>query len=291
MLAEVLRCLGPKPGDLAVDCTLGGGGHAQAILERIMPGGRLIGLDTDVGDMVSTMTQLSHAGFGADVVLTHHENFAALPQLLVAHEIPAADVILADLGVSAMQIEDPIRGFSYKVPGPLDMRMDRTHGETAAQLLARVSEDELAEILFENSDEPYAELIAVLLKVKPFETTNAVERQVRVGLEAAKPELGKADVKMSVRRTFQALRIAVNDELAVLDELLAALPQCLAPGGRVAILTFHPGEDRRVEAAFREGARAGVYDAGTDEMIRSTKEETFSNRRAQAAKLRWARRR
>jgi 16S rRNA (cytosine1402-N4)-methyltransferase len=288
MVDEVLRCLQPAAGDVAVDCTLGGGGHAQAILERVQPGGRLIGLDVDPLELPRTEARLRAAGFGADTFVARHGNFAGLPQVLAAEGLAAANLVLADLGVSSMQIDNPDRGFSYKEPGPLDMRMNPSRGEPASHLLARLSEEALASLLVENADEPHARLIATLLKQKPVKTTHAVERVVRTGLCAALPNLAKTDVKMSVRRTFQALRIAVNDEFSVLDALLRSLPQCLAPGGRVVILTFHSGEDRRVKKAFRAGRRGGVYADVADEVIRSTKEETFSNRRASAAKLRWA---
>jgi 16S rRNA (cytosine1402-N4)-methyltransferase len=208
--------------------------------------------------------------------------------VLAAEGLAAADVILVDLGVSAMQVATPARGFSYKVPGPLDMRMDPSRGEPAAQLVARLGEDALAARLAEYADEPHAALIARLLKQAAPTTTHAAERAVRTGLNAARPDLPKAAVKMSVRRTFQALRIAVNDELAALDALLAALPACLAPGGRVAVLTFHSGEDRRVKKAFQAGLRAGVYADIARQVVRSAKDETFADRRAAAAKLRWA---
>jgi 16S rRNA (cytosine1402-N4)-methyltransferase len=304
MLAETLRCLAPQPGETAVDCTLGGGALAAAILERIVPGGRLIGLDLDAAELARTESRLRAAGFAHDAFVARHRSFAMLRELLAAAGLAAVDLIVADLGVSTMQIEDPDRGFSYKLPGPLDMRLDRSRGESASQLLARLSEDEVAALLTENADEPHARLIASLItgqdgrdrqdrreRHDPPTTTHALERLVRNGLTMAFPEIAKADVKMSVRRTFQALRIAVNGELTALDALLAALPQCLAPGGRVAILTFHSGEDRRVEHAFRDGAREGIYVSGADEMIRSKQEETYSNRRAQAARLRWAVRR
>jgi 16S rRNA (cytosine1402-N4)-methyltransferase len=171
------------------------------------------------------------------------------------------------------------------------MRMNPSRGEPASQLLARVSEETLASLLQENADEPHARLIASLLKQQPagtIETTQAVDRLVRAGLTSALPNLAKADVKMSVRRTFQALRIAVNDEFSALDWLLRSLPQCLSPGGRVVIMTFHSGEDRRVKKAFRAGYRAGVYSGVADEVIRATMEETRANRRASSAKLRWA---
>ena len=288
MVDEVLRCLQPVAGEVAVDCTLGGGGHAQAILERLQPGGRLIGLDIDPLELPRTEARLRAAGFGAGTFVARHGDFADLARVLAAEGLAAADLILADLGVSAMQAESPERGFSYKTPGPLDMRMDPSRGEPASQLLARLTEEQLAAILTENADEPHARLIAGLLKQAPVTTTHAAERLVRTGLNAAFPDLAKSDVKMSVRRTFQALRIAVNDEFTALDALLRSLPQCLAPGGRAVMLTFHSGEDRRVKKAFRAGYRAGVYSAVAVEVIRSTKVETFANRRASAAKLRWA---
>ncbi len=288
MAEEVLRCFRPAPGDVAVDCTLGGGGHARAILERVQPGGRLIGLDVDPFELPRTEALLRTAGFGPDTFVARHGNFAGLPQVLAAEGLSAADLILADLGVSSMQLDNPARGFSYKGAGPLDMRMNPSRGEPASQLLARVSEETLARLLQANADEPHAALIASVLKRQPIETTHAVERLVRTGLTSALPTLAKTDVKMSVRRTFQALRIAVNDELSALDALLRSLPQCLAPGGRVVILTFHSGEDRRVKKAFQAGSRSGVYSAVADEVIRATKEETRANRRASSAKLRWA---
>jgi 16S rRNA (cytosine1402-N4)-methyltransferase len=288
MVAEVLDVLRPVPGDVAVDCTLGGGGHARAILERIQPGGRLIGLDVDPLEQPRTEARLRAAGFGEETFTVRHGTFAGLPQVLAAEGIAGTDVVIADLGVSSMQIDNPDRGFSYKGAGPLDMRMNPSRGEPAWQLLARLDEDALAAALDENADEPFAPLIAQALKRTPVKTTDALERLVRTTLTAAHPELAKTDVKMSVRRTFQALRVAVNDEFSALDALLRSLPLCLAPGGRVAFITFHSGEDRRVKKAFQAGARDGVYADVAKEVIRSAKEETFSNRRAAAAKLRWA---
>ncbi len=288
MMDEVIGCLRPAPGDRAVDCTLGSGGHAQPILERIQPGGRLIGLDADPLELPRTEARLRAAGFGDDAFVARHGNFAALPRILAAEGLTSADVILVDLGVSSMQIDNPARGFSYKGPGPLDMRMNPSRGQPASALLRRLSVQDLAALLTENADEPHAEVIARLLKQEPIATTHAMERLVRTGLNTAFPGLPPADVKLSVRRTFQALRIAVNDELSVLDALLRSLPGCLASHGRVAILTFHSGEDRRVKKAFQAGYRGGVYSEIAREVIRSTKEETFANRRASSAKLRWA---
>jgi 16S rRNA (cytosine1402-N4)-methyltransferase len=288
MVEEVLACLRPVPGDVAVDCTLGGGGHARAILERVQPGGRLIGLDVDPIELPRTEAHLRAAGFGPDTFTALRGNFAGLPKALVTEGLASADLILADLGVSSMQLDNPDRGFSYKEDGPLDMRMNPSRGESAAQLVARLSEDGLAGLLTENADEPHARLIAGLLKLHLPETTQTVDRLVRTGLASAFPSLTKPDLKMSVRRTLQALRIAVNDEFSSLDWLLRSLPQCLTPGGRVAILTFHSGEDRRVKKAFQAGYREGVYSAVAREVTRATMDETRANRRASSAKLRWA---
>jgi 16S rRNA (cytosine1402-N4)-methyltransferase len=288
MVAEVLECLSPRPGDVAVDCTLGGGGHAQAILERITPGGRLIGLDADPVELPRTEARLSAAGCGPDRFITRHANFAGLHTVLSSEGIEQVNVLLADLGVSSMQYDNPDRGFSYKGAGPLDMRMNPQKGEPAAELLARLSTTELERVLEDNSDEPHAHVIAELLKSEPLTTTHALERTLRTGLAEEVPQITKADIKLSTRRTFQALRIVVNDEFAALEALLRAIPHCLAPGGRAAVLTFHSGEDRRVKKAFQAGYRAGIYADIAKEVIRSSKEETFSNRRASSAKLRWA---
>lgn len=288
MVEEVLGCLRPAPGEVMVDCTLGGGGHARAILERLLPGGRLVGIDADPIELPRTEARLREAGFGPAVLTLHAGTFAGMPQVLAAEGIAAVDGVLADLGVSSMQLDNPDRGFNYKEPGPLDMRMNPTRGEPASALLARISEAALADLLRENADEPYADLLAPLLKQQPIDTTQLLERIVRQGITAANPRAAKPDVKMSVRRTFQALRIAVNDEFAVLDALLRALPLALRSGGRVAVLTFHSGEDRRVKKAFQAGYRGGTYAAIASEVIRSSMEETRANRRASAAKLRWA---
>src|SRR5689334_7257145 len=258
MVAEVLECLAPRPGQVAVDCTLGGGGHARAILERIQPGGRLIGLDVDPIELPKTEALLRAAGFGPEAFVARRTNFAGLAQALEAEGVPAADMILADLGVSSMQLDNPARGFTYKEPGPLDLRMNPQRGEPAFEIVAKLDEVKLAAILRENADEPHADLVARLLKEKPVKTTQALDRLVRFGIAAKHPRSTKPDLKMSVRRTLQALRIAVNDEFGALDALLRALPRLMNPGGRVAILTFHSGEDRRVKHAFRDGLRGGV---------------------------------
>lgn len=288
MLDEVLHHLAPAPGNLAVDCTFGGGGHARAILSRILPGGRLIGIDLDPIELPLTEARLRAEGFDERTLVVCRRSFADLPAVLAEKGGARADLVLADLGVSAMQHDTPSRGFSYKLPGPLDLRMDPTRGEPASTWLARLDAGDLARLLEAHADEPHAALIAGLVVRQPAATTQALERLVRTGLGEALPSLPKAEVKRSVRRTFQALRIAVNDEFTALDRLLEALPFSVAPGGRVVVLTFHSGEDRRVKHAFREGRRAGVYAAVAGAVVRSGKHETFANRRAASAKLRWA---
>lgn len=288
MAREVLLCLRPQPGEVAIDCTLGGGGHARALIDRLMPGGHLIGLDVDPEELSKTAAHLRDEGIGADTFSARRANFTELPAVLKGVALPGANVILADLGVSSMQSSDPTRGFSYKVPGPLDMRMDPSRGEPAWRVIERSTEEELAALLTANADEPQARPIARILKQSSVTTTHTAERLIRTGLSQMLPAAPKAAIKMSVRRTFQALRIAVNDEFAALESLLQILPACLVPGGRVAILTFHSGEDRRVKHAFRAGLRAGIYSDIAHPVVRSGKEETFSDRRAAAAKLRWA---
>ena len=288
MVDEALRLLSPNAGEVAVDATLGGGGHARAILERIQPGGRLIGLDVDPLELPRTEARLRAAGFGPDVFVARRSNFAGLPQVLDQEGVAGAHMILADLGVSSMQLDNPDRGFTYKESGPLDMRMNPSRGEPASQLVARLSEDKLARILEENADEPHARLITVLLKTAPVTTTGELSQRVRAGIAAAHPGITKEDVEASIRRTCQALRIEVNDEFSALDMFLRNLPSCLVPGGRVVMLTFHSGEDRRVKKAFEAGRREGIYAAISEEVVRASAEEVRANPRASSAKLRWA---
>ena len=286
MVAEILAVLAPQPGELAVDCTLGYGGHAQEILARILPGGKLLGLDQDPVELPKTEARLRGLGFGPDVFAAHRSNFAGLPQVLAAQNLAGADLILADLGVSSMQIDDPTRGFSVKLDGPLDMRMNPHRSQPASALLQKIKPDALAEMLVDFSDEPNAATLAPALAGKTFVTTLQLSAAIRASL----PRLGREDADLTVRRVFQALRIAVNDEFSALDTFLRHLPACLNPGGRVAILTFHSGEDRRVKKAFAEGQRNGIYSEINYEVIRPTPGEVHSNPRSAPAKLRWARR-
>jgi 16S rRNA (cytosine1402-N4)-methyltransferase len=286
MVAEILEVLAPKPGDVAVDGTLGYGGHAQEILVKILPGGKLLGLDHDPIELPKTEARLRALGFDETVFTAHRSNFAGLPQVLAAQEIAGANLILADLGVSSMQIDDPARGFSVKFSGPLDMRMNPQRGQPVSALLEKIRPDALAQLLMQNADEPKAVQLGAALAGKSFATTHALAEAIR----AALPLVPKEECHLNIRRTFQALRIAVNDEFSALENLLRNLPTCLKPGGRVAILTFHSGEDRRVKKAFIDGQRDGVYSDISEEIIRATAEEQRANPRSAPAKLRWARR-
>ena len=288
MLTELLRHAQPRPGDVVLDCTLGGGGHALALLERIAPGGKLIGIDADPIELPRTVARIHDAGFGPATFSAHRGNFADARAVLENEQLDGVDVLIADLGISAMQADAEARGFNYKGVGPLDMRMDPGKGEPASALVARTSEADLARMLEDHADEPHAAIIAPLLKQPGLTTTHATERAVRTGLARARPELTKAQIKASIRRTFQALRIAVNDEFAALDALLTTLPFCLRRDGRAVVITFHSGEDRRVKKAFQAGKRSGVYRDIARAVVQSSKQETRANRRAAPAKLRWA---
>jgi 16S rRNA (cytosine1402-N4)-methyltransferase len=291
MVDEVLQVLAPRAGDIAVDCTLGFGGHARAILDRLGPGGRLIGLDVDPIELPRTSERLRAAGFGIDRFRAHRSNFAGLSQVLAKEGLNGADLILVDLGVSSMQLDNPARGFTYKHAGPLDMRMNPRRGEPASDLLAHIGEQKLARMLDEYADEPDARVIARALTADPLHTTTELSRRVREAVRSERPAAADSEVEKAIRRTFQALRIAVNDEFSALDRFLRELPLCLAPGGRVAVLTFHSGEDRRVKKSFEAGSAGGLYAAIADEVVRPSSEEVRANPRAGSAKLRWAIRR
>ena len=290
MVDEILGALTPGPGDVVVDCTLGFGGHARALLERITPGGRLLGLDVDPIELPRTEARLRAAGFGTEAFTVDRTNFAGLAQALARADVGTADVICADLGVSSMQLDNPERGFTFKDAAPLDMRMNPTRGEPAATLLRRLGAPDLAALLEANADEPHAAPIAARLAGQAFATTRDLADAVREAVAAARPRFDADELDRAVRRVFQAVRIAVNDEFGALDALLRALPSCLAPGGRVAILSFHSGEDRRVKKAFHAGRRDGLYAAASEDVTRASADEVRANPRAASAKLRWARR-
>jgi 16S rRNA (cytosine1402-N4)-methyltransferase len=291
LLDEVLATLEPSHGAIVVDCTIGWAGHAVELLKHIGKDGRLIGLDLDAENLPRAKERLEAVGCGFTL---HHSNFAGLSGVLAAQGVTQVDALLADLGMSSMQVDDPERGFSYARDGPLDMRMDRSRGRSAAQVLATISEAELAKALHELGDEPNAEHVANLLIAArdqgPLLRTNDV---ARVLLQGRQWRLHPARNQWSIHpaaRTFQALRILVNRELANLAYLLRVLPDVLKTGGRAAIISFHSGEDRLVKNAFRSGLRDGMYEAISPEPIRATFAERTSNPRSRSAKLRWARR-
>lgn len=284
MLDQVVDVLSPRAGQVAVDCTLGYGGHAEALLARLAPNGRLIGFDQDPIELPRTEARLRAAGFGPRIFTACRANFAGLAQALGKLGIPGADLILADLGASSMQLDDPKRGFSFKNDGPLDMRMNPAKGRPVSALLQAITAADLAALLVEGGDEPFADLLAKQLAGRSFLTTFGLASRIR-GLLARH---GQQQIELSIRRTFQALRITVNKEFSALDAFLRQLPLCLRPGGRVAILTFHSGEDRRVKKAFAEGLRAGNYAQISAEVIRPSPAEQRANPRSVSAKLRWA---
>jgi len=284
MVAEILAILAPKAGDVAVDGTLGYGGHAREILAKILPGGRLVGLDVDPVELPKTEARLRGLGFDATVFSAHRTNFAGLPQLLAVQNLAGANLILADLGLSSMQIDDPGRGFSVKFNGPLDLRMNPYRGQPASAVLQKIQPDALAQILLDFSDEPHAALLAPALAGKSFSFTLQLAGAIRDTL----PRLKREDADLTVRRVFQALRIAVNDELSALESFLRNLPRCLKPGGRVAILTFHSGEDRRVKKSFEANFAGGIYSDIAREVVRPSPSELQANPRSAPAKLRWA---
>ena len=289
---EILALLRPQPGEVGLDATLGFGGHAQALLAALAPDGRLFAVDVDPLELPRTEARLRGLGIGDAMLQVRRMNFAEVESLL-----PEAgggfDVVLADLGVSSMQIDNPARGFSFKADGPLDLRLDPQSGEPASALLQRVTRQQLRELLVDNADEPHAVPLAAALQGQYIETTTQLAALVAQTLQRSLPrgmadDERRAETTKSQQRTFQALRIAVNDEFGVLDRFLEALPRCLKPGGRVAILSFHSGEDRRVKKAFKSGERSGVYSSVAPDVIRPALDERRDNPRSASAKLRWA---
>lgn len=292
MVREILETLDPRPGDIAVDVTLGYGGHAGALLQAVLPGGKLIGLDVDPIELPKTESRLRALGHPQESLVVRRSNFAGLAKVLVTENIDGADVLLADLGLSSMQIDDPTRGFTFKRPGPLDLRMNPQRGQPASAFLSSLSATELAQLLEGNADEPQARRLAEAILERhhrqPITTTTELAGTITAALHTSSGIHGKPDAGPAIRRVFQAIRIAVNDEFGALDALLRSLPSCVKPAGRIAILTFHSGEDRRVKHAFKEGLRTGVYARVAEEVIRPAPEEQHANPRATPAKLRWA---
>lgn len=292
MVQEILDFLQIEPGQQGLDATLGYGGHTSAMLEQLQGQGHIYGLDVDPIESAKTKERLAAKGYGEEIVTVKLTNFANIDQ--VAKEAGKFDFVLADLGVSSMQIDNPERGFSYKIDGPLDLRMNPQKGSSAAQRLLEITEEEFVGMMIENSDEPYAEEIAKvvfgkLAKGQAMDTTTALREAIGEALSFLPDDKEKKDiVKKSCQRTFQALRIDVNSEFEVLYDFLEKLPEVLKPNGRVAILTFHSGEDRLVKKAFKQGLKQGVYQDICKDVIRPSAEECRKNGRARSTKMRWA---
>jgi 16S rRNA (cytosine1402-N4)-methyltransferase len=288
-VSEILEVLDPKPGETGLDATIGFGGHARELLSRIVPGGCLFGIDVDPLELPRTESRLRGLGFDETVLTVKKLNFAGILKLL-----PKAgdgfDFILADLGVSSMQIDNPERGFTFKTTGPLDLRLNPERGRPASALIQALPESSLEKILRINSNEPHSKEIARLIfkRRDKITTTTTLANAVREALAPIKFANWEREATKSLQRTFQALRIAVNDEFSAIDQFLLALPFALKPRGRVAILAFHSGEDNRVKKSFEEGLKSGVYSDYSKFPIRATAQERYDNPRSKCAQLRWA---
>ncbi len=290
MVREILDFLNIQPGQIGLDATLGYGGHTAKMLEKLQGQGHLYATDVDPIESEKTKKRLADAGYGPEILTIRRMNFANLDQVAPDTKF---DFVLADLGVSSMQIDNPERGFTFKFDGPLDLRLDPTAGVSAAERLRELDEEELIAMLVENSDEPYADRIARAIirtqeKGISIDTTKQLAAIVEDALGFLPQKERKEAVKKSCQRTFQALRIDVNSEFEVLYSFLEKLPTVLNSGGRAAILTFHSGEDRLVKKAFKQYYKEGVYSEINDEVIRPSAQECFENPRAKSTKLRWA---
>ena len=296
MVKEILEFLDIRPGQTGFDATLGYGGHTKAMLEKLNGSGHMYATDVDPEESAKTRKRLEELGYGEDILTIKLQNFCTIDE--IAKEAGGFDFVLADLGVSSMQIDNPKRGFSYKVDGPLDLRLNQTKGISAAERLQSISREELAGMLMENSDEPYSNELAKAItdeirKGRPVDTTTRlreiIEQTLNAFPENILPQKQKKDtIKKTCQRVFQALRIDVNQEFEVLYEFMEKLPQALKPGGRAAILTFHSGEDKLVKQALKEGYKAGVYADYSKDVIRPSAQECAQNGRARSTKMRWA---
>ncbi len=288
---EIMDILKIVPGQIGLDATLGYGGHSLEILKCLHPGGRLYAIDVDPFELPRTKERLGALGYGPEVLIIKKMNFSSIDQII--SETGTLDFVLADLGISSMQIDNPERGFSFKVEGPLDLRLNPTSGKPASALLKTISQNKLEELLVENSDEPYYQpiakaIITEILRGTVISTTTHLKKIITEALESLPQHVHKDDIKKSCQRCFQALRIEVNNEFGVLNQFLEKLPFALNRGGRVAILSFHSGEDRRVKKSFQHLFREGIYSEVAPDPIRPSPQECFTNPRARSAKLRWA---
>ena len=288
---EILSFMEITPGQNGLDATLGYGGHTLEMLKCLDGKGHLYAIDVDPIELPRTQARLESMGYGPEILTTRQMNFSSINQIIA--ESGPLDFILADLGVSSMQIDNPKRGFTFKTEGPLDLRLNPNKGQSAAERLKTISQEELESILRENADEPNASQIARAIisernKGNIIATTTQLQQIIKSRLKSISGSNSNDEIKKACQRCFQALRIDVNNEFGVLYEFLEKLPDALAKGGRVAILSFHSGEDRLVKKSFQRLYRDGVYSEITEEPIRASAEERNTNGRARSAKLRWA---
>ena len=287
MVKEILDFLQIVPGEQGFDATLGYGGHTRAMLECLRGQGHIWATDVDPEESAKTKKRLEDLGFGEDLLTVRLQNFCTIDE--IAKEVGGFDFILADLGVSSMQIDNPKRGFSFKVDGPLDLRLNQETGISAAERLDTITREELAGMLYE----PYCEELAKAItdeirRGSRIDTTTKLRRVIEDTLDFLPEKEKKDTIKKTCQRTFQALRIDVNQEFEVLYEFMEKLPGALRPGGRVAILTFHSGEDKLVKQALKEGYKSGIYSDYAKDVIRPSAQECAANGRARSTKMRWA---
>ena len=291
MVKEIIDFLEIKPGQIGFDATLGYGGHTKAMLQCLQGQGHMYATDVDHEEAAKTKKRLEDLGFGEDILTIKLQNFCTIDE--IAKEVGGFDFLLADLGVSSMQIDNPKRGFSFKADGPLDLRLNQEAGISAAERLEHITRDELAGMLYENSDEPYCEELAKAItdeirKGNHMDTTTKLRQVIEKTLDFLPEKEKKETIKKTCQRTFQALRIDVNREFEVLYEFMEKLPGALKPGGRAAILTFHSGEDKLVKKALKAGYKEGIYSDYSKDVIRPSAQECAQNGRARSTKMRWA---
>lgn len=287
---EILEFLQITPGQTGLDATLGYGGHTLAMLKCLDGKGHLYATDVDPFELPRTKERLARLGYGPEILDIKQMNFSQIDEIIP--ESGLFNFVLADLGVSSMQIDNPDRGFSFKSEGLLDLRLNPKAGSSAANRLKKMSLYELETMLIENADEPHAGPIsrAIISSIKKgidISTTTELRNIIKAALKYV-PQITQDEIKKSCQRSFQAIRIDINNEFEVLDEFLEKLPHTLAKGGRVAILSFHSGEDRRVKKSFKQFFREGIYSEIAPDPIRASAEECHINSRARSAKLRWA---
>lgn len=288
---EILEFLQIKPGQIGLDATLGYGGHTLQMLKQLDGKGHIYALDIDPIESIKTKERLASFGYQEDIVSIKHMNFKDIDS--IGKEHGPFDFILADLGVSSMQIDNPDRGFSYKTDGPLDLRLNPKTGISASERLDNITQEELEGMLIENADEPYAKeisktIISFIKGGTKIDTTTKLRQVIEKALSFIPLKEQKEAVKKSSQRTFQALRIDVNSEFEVLYEFLEKLPAVLSKGGRVVILTFHSGEDRLVKKSFKNFYKEGIYQEIATDVIRPSAKECNTNPRARSTKMRWA---